>query len=159
MTNNQLTAEQCFLRYAFPCAHVLLQQGRITKEQYAGLESAFYENRILPRDMLEQLFPAAFRRIKAMANGRDYWAVEIIREYFISYHNKCIDAGDGNYAAAPKEFREFCKVRLCTVLAKEGETLLVDMGGVKKRVIGKILPGAKVGDKVYVHQAVAVEIA
>ncbi|MFH1638213.1 MAG: HypC/HybG/HupF family hydrogenase formation chaperone [Candidatus Woesearchaeota archaeon] len=149
--------EQYFLRYAFPCAFVLLNQKRITKEEYDELEKAFYETKVLSREKLESVFASAFRRIKALAKGKDYWDIEVLREYFVSYHNQCIDEGEGDYSKFPKDFRELCKVKKCRILKKEEDVLTVEMDGVKKAVLGKILPEAKENDYVYVHLGVAVE--
>ncbi len=101
--------EQYFLKYAFPCAYVLLEQKKITKEQYLELERAFFENAVVPKEQLESMFKAAFRRLKALSN--DYWDIEVLRHYFHSYHNKCIEENEGDYSKFSKEFKEDCKVK------------------------------------------------
>ncbi|MBU2638591.1 MAG: hypothetical protein KJ955_06460 [Nanoarchaeota archaeon] len=149
--------EQYFLRYAFPCAHVLLEQKKITREQYVELERAFYENSIVSREKLESMFKAASRRLKTLSE--DYWNIEVLRHYFVSYHNKCIEENEGDYAKFSGEFKEDCKVKKCKILRKEGINLTVEMDGTETQADGKILPEAKEGDEVYVHLGVAVEIA
>ncbi len=156
-----MDSEQYFLRYAFPCAYVLLNQKKITQEQYDELEKAFNENSVVPKEKLEGIFKAAFRRLKVLAEEmeKDCWDIEVLREYFINRHNKCIDEGEGDYSKFPDDFKEFCKVKRCRVLKRDGDVLTVEMDGVEKKVLGKILPEAKEGDEVYVHLGVAVEIA
>jgi len=149
--------EQYFLRYAFPCAHILLEQNKITKEQYIEMKKAFYENAIVPREKLENTFKAAFRRLKAIKE--DYWNVDALRHYFVSYHNKCIDENEGDYAKFSEEFKEDCKVKKYKILKKKGVIFIIDKNGTKTQVEGKMLPDAKEGEYIYVHLGVAVEIA
>ena len=62
-----MSSEELFLKYSFPCAHVLLQTGAMTKERYAELEEAARTGKSLSREVMEASFPAAFRRLEELA--------------------------------------------------------------------------------------------
>lgn len=156
-----MTPEQYFLRYAFPCADSYLDRKKITKEHYQELENAFKNNTPIEREKLEKTFDYAFSKLKELAKGmkKDYWDIEVLREYFITYHNKCIDAGDEEYGKLPKTFKEFCKVKKCRLLKKEKGIFTVELEGIEKKVLGKMLPEAEEGDLIYIHRGVATEKA
>ena len=153
------SAERYFLKYAFPCAYVLVQQGKITKEKQENLERKLFNGESIDRTELEEIFVAAFRRIKKLASEmkKDHWDLSVIKYYFIEYHNKCIDEGEGDYAKFPDSFREICKVHKAEVVEKEKEILKVKYGCFERKVIGKLIPDVQVGDKVYVHLGFAIE--
>lgn len=153
--------EEFFLKYAFPCAHVLLDSGAMSKERYDGLESCAKSGELLPRDVIESSFPSAFRRIKVLAlemGVKDYWDMQVMEEYWYRNHNVVIDAGEGNYSKFPESFLDFCKVHVARVVTTLPEGfLLVEYGDKKRPVCGDYVLGAKVGDKVRIHHAYAVE--
>ena len=59
--------EQLFLKYSYPCAHVLLEMGSITESKLEELKENVIKNKVMLQSELESLFPAAFRRIKEVA--------------------------------------------------------------------------------------------
>lgn len=151
---------QYFLRYAFSCAQVLRDQGRMTEEEYARVEHAAMHGEHIPLPELERLFPAAFRRLKLIAKreGKDTYDEKVVKEYFPRDHNGFIDAGDGTYGRAPMWFCETCKVKRLPVL----ETKKVD-GKLFLRVEeGRWVQApffkAKKGETVVVHHNYAVEL-
>ena len=171
-----MNAQQYFLKYAFPCAFVLLQQKKISDAEYKDLKKSFDNNETVSKEILEKLFPSAFRRIRIIAEreckkGRinDYWDIEIIKKYFMSQeHNMFIDNNDGDYKYFPESFKELCRIHVGEVIDRDkdkatGEDVLtVEYFDKKKRlekrkVIGKLVPDANIGDKVTIHFAFAVE--
>lgn len=156
-----VSSDEFFLRYAFPCAHVLLESGVITKERYDGLEGCAKSGEVLPRDVIEDSFPAAFRRIKVLAEEmgvRDYWDMQVMEEYWYRNHNEVIDRKEGNYAKFPESFRDFCKVHVAEVVKLLPEGFLsIEYNETRRPVSGEYVPGIKVGEKVRVHHAYAVE--
>ena len=156
-----MVPEEFFLRYAFPCAHVLLETGVINEKRYKELEDCAKTGNFLSREVIENSFPAAFRRIKILAENmkKDYWDIEVMKEYWYNYHNKIIDEGEGNYGLAPEFFRDFCKVHIAKVKKILPEEFLLVEYDDKKRPVSRVyVPEAKVGDKVRIHHAYAIEM-
>lgn len=156
------TPERYFLKYAYPCSFVLVDQGRITEKKRKELEKKLLTNEKIDRIELENLFPAAFKRIKELASqmNKDAWDLDVIKEYFFGEkHNDFIDKKDGMYAAFGPTFRELCKVHKAKVIARQakGNVLAVKYGNVKRNVFATLVHDAKKGDKVTVHLAFAVE--
>src|SRR3989339_197918 len=116
-----MVPEEFFLRYAFPCAHVLLETGVINEKRYKELEDCAKTGNFLSRKIIEESFPAAFRRIKMLSHEigvKDYWDMKVLREEF----------------------------------------LLVEYDDKKRPVSRVYVPEAKVGDKVRIHHAYAIEM-
>ena len=157
-----VSSDELFLKYAFPCAHVLLESGVITKERYSSLEDCAKGGEVLSRDVIESSFPSAFRRIKVLAEEMgvgDYWDMKVMEEYWYRNHNEVIDAREGNYAKFPESFRDFCKVHVAEVVKLLPEGFLsIEYDEKRRAVCGDYVLGVKVGDKVRVHHAYAVEI-
>jgi hypothetical protein len=154
------TPERYFLRYAYPCSFVLVEQARISEQKRKELEKKLLNNEKIDRVELENLFPAAFKRIKelALAMKKDAWSLDVIREYFFGEkHNDFIDKKDGMYALFGPTFREICKVHKAEVIARKNNVLTVKYGSVERNVFATLVPDAKKGDKVTVHLAFAIE--
>jgi hypothetical protein len=152
--------ERYFLKYAYPCSFVLVEQARISEQKRKELEKKLLNDEKIDRDELEKIFPAAFKRIKelALVMKKDAWDISVIREYFFGEkHNDFIDKRDGMYAFFGPTFREICKVHKATVIARKGNVLTVKYGSVKRNVFATLVPDAKKDDKVTVHLAFAIE--
>lgn len=153
--------EEFFLKYAFPCAHVLLQVGAMTKEQYEELENNAKNGETPTRETMESSFPAAFRRIKHLAkemNIEDHWDIRVMKEYWHNNHNINIDEKEGSYSKFPESFCDFCKTHIAEVLEILPEGFLLIKYDEKTRpVSGEYISDAKVGDKVRIHHAYAIE--
>lgn len=151
--------EQYFLKYSYPCAHVLVENGSIDEEKLAELREAVFNDESFDREELIKIFPAAFRRIKEVAKkmSKDMWNLEVIKKYFLEDHNMYIEAKDGGYKTAGSSFRNFCKVYRGEVIKKKGSVLTVKYGNETRNVLNNILPDAEVGDKVSIHQGFAIE--
>lgn len=153
--------EEFFLRYAFPCAGVLLESGKMSQEKYNKLENALRDGEFPSRNFVEKYFIAAFRRIKKLAEEMkidDYWDMRVIREYWHETHNKNIDEREGGYARMPEAFCDYCKVHVGTVVEIFSNGFLLVRYGDKKRVVnGEYVSGIRVGDRVRIHHAYAVE--
>lgn len=154
-----MKAEIYFLKYSFPCAHTLLEMGSIDDAKLKELEENAINNKRMSKTELMMLFPAAFRRMNEVAAKlkKDVWDIEVIRHYFLEDHNVYIDKKEGNYGNFTKTFRDFCKIYKAEVIAKEDNILTVKFEGGQRNVFSDILPDAKVGDKVSIHQSFAVE--
>jgi len=153
--------EVYFIRYAYPCAHILCTvRGDVSEGEFKEMEMAAIQNRVMDREYLEKVFFRAFNRINKIAEemGKDRWDIDVIREYFVGRHNNVLM--DSDY---PESFREMCKTYLAEVVSMEedGEVTVKyhsELGGEKKRKVKKdYFPELKVGDKVMIHWQYAVE--
>jgi hypothetical protein len=152
--------ERYFLKYAYPCSFVLVEQAMISEQERKELEKKLLENKPIGRNELEKIFPAAFKRIKKLAKEmkKDAWDLAVIREYFFGEkHNDFIDKSDGMYAVFGPTFKELCKVHKAEIIAKKDNVLAVKYGPVERNVFATLVPDAKKGDKVTVHLAFAIE--
>ena len=154
-----MTPEQYFLRYSFPCAHVLLEMGSIDEKKFEELRQNVLENKQMNRTELMMIFPSAFRRISEVATkmNKDIWDMEVIKNYFLEQHNDYIEKRDGNYKQFGSHFGDFCKVYKGKVIGKEEDILIVQYGERVRNVLSDILPDAKIGDTITIHQGFAVE--
>jgi hydrogenase maturation factor len=155
-----MNIENFFLRYAYPCAYIIMQRNEITPSELKELEDIAIKNKEISRERLEKVFHRAFYFIDELAKKRKKrrWDPEIIKEYFCSYHNEVIDKGEGNYATAPEMLKELSKVKTATIINKKEDVLTAEYNGKKRNVLNHFIPEAKVGDKVTIHYGYAVEI-
>jgi hypothetical protein len=154
------TPERYFLKYAYPCSFVLVEQARISEQKRKELEKKLLESKPIDRNKLEKIFPAAFKRIRQLAREmkKDAWDLAVIKEYFFGEkHNDFIDKNDGMYAIFGPTFKELCKVHKAEIIAKKDNVLAVKYGSVERNVFATLVPDAKKGDKVTVHLAFAIE--
>nr|MCK4930291.1 HypC/HybG/HupF family hydrogenase formation chaperone [Nanoarchaeota archaeon] len=156
----EMSAERYFLKYAYPCSLVLVDMGEITDKKRKELEKKLLNNEPIDRTELEEIFTAAFRRLKEIAKEmkKDYWDLEVIKEYFFGEkHNDFIDKQDGMYAEFSPTIRGLCKVHKAEVVEKREDILTVKYGSIARNVFATLVPNVKVGDKVTVHWAFAIE--
>ena len=151
------SAEQVFLRYAFPCAQVLVDQEKITREEYEFLHSRVISNKPVRKARLEELFKAAVRRIQKVY-GEGYWNKDNIRNYFLIHHNAFIEQGEGDFEYVSETLRKLCRVRKGRIKAKDGHVITVDHDGEEKKVMGHLIPEARRGDLISTHLGFAVEV-
>lgn len=153
--------EVYFLRYAYPCAHILCDvRGEVSGKEFKMMEKAAINNKKLDRAFLEKAFWRAFERINKIAQemGKDKWDIEVIREYFCVRHNSVLDKSD-----YPEAFKEMCKTYKAEVAeeTEDGEAVvsyLSELGGKKRRKVKKdYIKDLKVGDKVMIHWNYVVE--
>lgn len=148
------------MRFAFPCAEISVQLGHVTPDEYARIEEALLAQEPLPRSEIERFWPALFRRLKevAAAEGLDYWSIENLRRHYLLYHDRYIDDGDGLLGEMMPCEKELCRARVGTVLdVLDNGVLLVEHGGERTRVLGRYLPGVRIGDTVAVHRRFATD--
>ncbi|MFH1506773.1 MAG: hypothetical protein ABIE94_07375 [archaeon] len=157
--------ENYFLRYAYPCAYILMQLKEITQEELDELEDTAINNREISRERLEKIFHNAFHHIGELAKkkNKDKWNLDIIRYYFHRYHNKIIDEKRGIYAQTPMMLNELSRVEVAKIIDKKDKVLVVeylgkDMKMKNRNVHNSFVPQAKVGDHVTIHYGYAVEI-
>jgi hypothetical protein len=157
--------ENFFLRYAYPCAYIILQRKEITQHELDELENIAINNLPISKERLEKIFYKAFEFIDLLAEeqGKERWDPEIIREYFYSYHNKMIDKGIGIYATAPPMLKELSRVDKVKVTAKKDDVLTVEFLGndkkIRKRnVLNHFVPDAEEGSTITIHYGYAVEL-
>lgn len=159
MQNNQPNPETYFIRYAYPCSHILCTvRGEVSEEEFKMMEDAAINNKILDRKFLEKAFFRAFTRISQLAQEmkKDRWDLEVIKEYFRVRHNPVLDNSD-----YPESFKEQCKVfeaKVKQILA-DGEAIVEyeNKGTKKRKVKTDYLPNIKVNDKVTIHWSYIVE--
>ena len=142
--------EVYFLRYAFPCARVLVDVRKtITEEEWEKMKEAVETETPMDRAYLEKTFPVAIERIKKI--NPDPWSVETIREYFWNRHAEAISKD------LPPMIRRLCVVKKGKLNKQIGDVFTVDLGDGDVRNVQVLYPGAKVGDTVMVHYGYAVE--
>lgn len=152
--------EAYFLKYAFPCAFITLQRGGIDAKTYDRLEKAAVAGRALPRELLESVFKAAFRRMGVLAREKKcgVWDLDLIREYYWKRHNILIRQGEGNYRYAPPALKKLCRIESAIVEKISGKTAVVKFrNGGKRPVMTDLCGVLKKGDRVMVHYGYAVE--
>ncbi len=154
--------ESYFFRYAFPCAHLTLERGAITQEEYDELERRFLEDDPPSREILEKTYSVAFGFLKKLGEkmgGKDKWDPQVIKKYWKEgAHNEVIDKGEGYFSDKPEALKELCRIHTAKVIGKKDNLLIVKYGDNKTRVVfDSIVPDAKVGDIVTIHYAYAIE--
>ena len=157
--------ENFFLRYAYPCAYIIMQRKEISPEELEELEDIAINNKEISRERLEKVFHRAFDFIDQLAekNCSYRWDPEVIKEYFHSYHNEVIDKGEGIYATAPEMLKELSRVEKAKVTDKKDDVLAVEYkdkkGKLKSRcVLNHFVPSVKIRDIVTIHYGYAVEV-
>jgi hydrogenase maturation factor len=152
--------ENFFLRYAYPCAYIIMQRGELTIKQLQELEDIAIKNKPITKEKLEKIFHRAFFYINKLAKKRNKtrWDPEIIKEYFYSYHNEVIEKGEGSYATATEMLKELSKVDKAIIKEKKDDILTVEFNNKVRNVLDHFIPEAKVGDKVTIHYGYAIEI-
>ena len=155
-----MSPELYFLRYAFPCAFLKLQQGKLSKKSYDSMHEAVLEKKRILRSTLLKIFPLALGHIELIAGKKkiDKWSVEAIREYFWEKHDDVIESGEGLYANAPRVLCELCRVAPAEVLRKGGNWAVVKFAdGRKRSVLTELIQCLRKGDRVMVHYGYIVE--
>ncbi|MBD3208969.1 hypothetical protein GF367_00940 [Candidatus Woesearchaeota archaeon] len=155
-----ISATRYFLRYAFSCAQVLRESGEMTQQEYDKVADAAMDDKELPLPELERLFPAAFRRLRSIAEreGKPTYDEQAVKEYFPRDHNGFIDAGDGTYGEAPAWFCELCKVKRLEVLRTKVVDDKLFLRVEQNRWVQSPFFNAITGDIVVVHHHYAVEL-
>ena len=155
-----MKVENFFLRYAYPCAYIIMQRGELSKQELDELEDIAIHNKPISRQRLENIFFRAFEHIERLAKLRNKsrWSPEVIQEYFYSYHNLVIDNGEGSYATTPPTLKELSKVDTAEVTYKTDNVLTVQFNGKIRNVVDSFVPEARVGDRVRIHYGFAVEL-
>ena len=156
--------EVLFLKYAFPCSFIILQRGEITQKEFDMLEDAAENNKIVSRKILERVYHKAFEKIKPIAKemNKDYWDIEVIKEYFLVRHNKLIDQGMFDYERAPETLKKLCKIHKAKVIDVKDDVLVVEYSDGNKKskrpVMNHFVKEAKVGDEVMIHYGYWIEV-
>ncbi len=140
--------EQYFLRYAFPCAQVLLDLKRITQADYDKLKNAVLNNEVLSRVYLEKIFVKAVTGMRTVSE--DIWDVNVIKEYFHNKHDEMISKD------LPPTIQKLCKVKEGILVAKNEPAFIAKLGSEKRNVFA-LYEKPKIGDRVIIHYWYAVE--
>lgn len=143
-------ALELFLRYAFPCAQVLLKRGTLSQEDYDMVALAVMGGKLTKP--ISDLFPVAVTMLRVMTGKKlENISVDEIREYFLHRHDAIVEQ-------RAKEFNDVdivaCKVRKAKVI-KTGEKLVVEGGQELKKLFPEPV---KEGDTVSVHYDCACEL-
>lgn len=160
----ELSVEDYFLRYAFPCSFITLQRGRISQGEYEELERAAHGDGSVTREKLEKIFSPAIRRMKKLAleKGMRMWSMELLRAYYWKRHNEIIEAREESYAHAPEVLCELCRIVEGVVVGAPGvgdvdRAWVVKLSNGKTRPVMSLCGLLKVGDRVMVHYGYACE--
>lgn len=153
------TAKKYFFKYAFPCAFLPFKRGEITEKGYDKLKRQFCEGESPSKKELEKTFPFAFKMIKRLAKRmkRNYWDIDVIKEYWVREHNRIIDAKESYFKSKSDRFRDLCRINKAGVISTRGNVLIVKYGNKKRKVYSTIVPYIKRGDIVTIHFSYAIE--
>lgn len=77
-----------FMKYAFPCARVFLEKGKIDEKTYYRLKN-FEE---IEEELIKKIFPTAFEDINSLAREMksDVFDIEVQERYWYEGHNKAL---------------------------------------------------------------------
>ncbi|MBR9690723.1 HypC/HybG/HupF family hydrogenase formation chaperone [Candidatus Woesearchaeota archaeon] len=160
MKNENQSPEDYFLKYAMPCAFLVRELGEISDNELKEIETAAFEDKTVSKERLKKIFYRAFEKMEK--HSKD-WDVPTIKKYFHELHNIEIDNKEGYYASCDEMNRELSKVRVAEIIDKKDQTYVIvyqgEDGEKKRNVFTKLLPNAKIGDKVYIHFFFAIEKA
>jgi hypothetical protein len=163
-----MTPEELFLRYAYSCGEVQQKHlGTITEEEIGRARRMLEGKEVIDLSFLKEKYAAAFKRLDEVAKttGKPALSEETLDAYFIIYHNLYIDARDGSYSRLPHTICDFCKVhvvRVKQIIRVPGQLFyrfepyeqeVIIQGGVS----GELLPDARPGELIVIHQAWAVK--
>lgn len=139
-----MTAEQLFLRYAYPCVHAKEVMGKISPKHSQELTTWVLEEGNPTRRRLKFCFPHAFRALRALAQtqGRETWSLVNVQDYWHNHHDR---EGD-------------CATQLVTILVINNKTVTVNNGVDELAMVNLYGLSLQVGDRVYTHQRCVVEI-
>ena len=159
ISDGKTNPEQYFFRYAFPCAHLKLERGDINQDQYTALEQRYLKDNPPSKEELEKVFAPGFVFIKQLAQqrGKNYWEVDILKEYWENEHNNIINRGEGNYKEFPESLKDLCRIHTAEIINIIDQTLIVKYENKTRAIHNVFFPEIKFGDKVKIHYAYAVE--
>jgi hypothetical protein len=142
--------ETYFLRYAFPCARVLVDfRKTIREEEYDRMKEAVENDISLPREYLEKTFPKAIAGMKKINN--DYWNTATIRKYFCESHEDMLSKD------LPPLVKRLCVVKPGKLVKQIKGVFRADLGGGDIRIVTPLYKDAKEGDTAMIHYGYAVE--
>ncbi|MBR9706397.1 hypothetical protein GOV14_05155 [Candidatus Pacearchaeota archaeon] len=148
------TYEEELFRYGITCVENLVHLKKVTPDQRDELILMAKSGIVPSRDVLEQVFSEAVKRIGEKTS-------EAVDEYFVKRHNKLIDDREGNYIKLSDEQCEMCKVRdgIVTNVRYMDDVAVyeVEYSDGKGIAIGKYFATANVGDKIRCHNHAAVK--
>lgn len=145
-----MLAEIYFLRYAFPCARVLVDvRKKITEEEWLKMKKAVETDTALEREYLEKIFVKAISGLRKISD--DYWNIEAIREYFWNRHEEEISSD------LPPMVKRLCVIKKGKLEKQIRDVFKVNLGDGDIRNVNVLYPNASVGDTVMVHYGYAVE--
>lgn len=138
------------MRYAFPCARVLVDVRKvITEDEWLKMKEAVEKDIPMDRAYLERLFANAFKGLKKISD--DYWRIEVIREYFWHRHEENLSQD------LPSMIKRLCVVRKGQLVKQFGDVFKVDFDDGETRMIHTLYPNPQIGDRVMVHYGYAAE--
>lgn len=85
-----LSPEQLFFRYAWPCAEKRLMEKKITETQYRRLKTYKDNPHLSPeQSLLETCFPQAFDSLRILGNetDRSAWDNRNVKDYWRMFHD------------------------------------------------------------------------
>lgn len=138
-----LSPEQLFFRYTWPCAEKRLMERKITEIQYRRLKTYKDNPHLSPEQiLLEACFPQVFDSLRILGNetGRSAWDSRNVEDYWRMFH-------DG---PSP--------VRVCVVEERRGDgTLFASFHDGSELLINPYSLTPEKGCRVYVHMHCVIE--
>ncbi|MBW2967597.1 hypothetical protein KY362_03860 [Candidatus Woesearchaeota archaeon] len=149
-----LKPEVYFLRYAFPCARVLVDfRKTLTEEEFEQMRKAVETDTPMDRTYLEEKFDHAVEGIRKVSD--DVWNVKNIRKYFWECHEEHLSTD------LPQIVCRLCVVKpgkLVKKIEKNGQIFFrTEISADDVRSVMPLYKDAKVGDTAMIHYGYAVE--
>lgn len=151
---------ELFVRYGHSCSHIqkdILK--KITAEDAMRIEHMCFGDFEPDEAFLRKSFPVAFEWLDKIAEGKPL-DEDIVDGYFLFYHNKRINDGQGNYRRVPSTLRRFCLARVAQVkevINHDGTPLYrCEDKGELLNSVGRVVKDAIVGDWIITHQGLTV---
>jgi len=166
-----MTPEECFFRFAFPCSEVLYTVGKIDKKTFSLLQDFAEKKQAPPRELLEQTFRSAIRKIRERMNIEDIWNLDTIKKYFLKVHNEALDDCDIDHLTRDElnkhglleQILKLCRIHEAAVIgiiskpSLPHKVLKVKFNSTERNIVNLYDLNVAEGDRVIVHYGIAVE--
>lgn len=144
-----------FMKYALPCAGILVKRGNVSQETVDRLFEIVKKKGKIPKDA-EKISAVAFSAcsIIAIDSGKKVIDRDIIHEYFLFKHDEMIDK---RYEIMGDFDTDMCRTRAGIVLSVTRNKALVKNSFGNKEYYTDFIPDLKENDTVVTHWDFVIE--
>lgn len=151
----RISNRRLFLKYALPCARVIVKRGNVKQEYVDSLILMVSKNRV-PKENAESMFKVANAMCEGIARrmGKSSIDTKVIRQYFLLEHSKVVD----DRYNLMKDFDPIgCKTYAGDVVRIGKDFAVVETELGRKKYLTKFARGISEGDSVIVHWNFVIE--